>query len=558
MNKKYVFARALPVLLLVVSILIISGCDEFANEEDFYTMRATHEQLYNIKTLDLETVEVKEQQEVEVAPMPPEEIELTLEKCRTIALEHNLEIKAELISPSIAKEGLDAEEAKFEWLFSGNARLIKTDTPTSTALEGAQAEIIDTSLGVDVPLRTGGNLNFNLANNYTETDNAFSTLNPSYSNDLSFSISQPLLRNAGKRANTHSIRIADYDSQITDARTKLKIISVLQNTDKIYWRLYAARRELELRKEEYDLAIAQLERSKRFVEAGELPQIEVLRAEAGAAQRLQAIIITENLVRDRQRDLKQALNKPGLDVETLTTIIPATLPDPVNYQFEGDKLTAAAVDNRMEMLEIELEIAKDISTIDFRNNQTLPAADLSYRYNVNGLGRSRNDSLDVVWDKNFEDHVLGLNVQIPLGNEVANSALTAARLRRIQRLSTKENRQTMIELEVLQAIDQVEAAWQKILASRQSSVLQGRLHEAEQRQFEIGLRTNTDVLEAQANFADAQSSEILALADYQIALVDIASATGTILGAAKVQWEPVVPGVNQQADAVKQVRQPNY
>ena len=53
--------------------------------------------------------------------------------------------------------------------------------------------------------------------------------------------------------------------------------------------------------------------------------------------------------------------------------------------------------------------------------------------------------------------------------------------------------------------------------------------------------TPTDVLNAQTTFADAQSSEISSLAGYQIALVDIAYATGTLLGAAKVQWQPIVP-----------------
>jgi outer membrane protein len=48
------------------------------------------------------------------------------------------------------------------------------------------------------------------------------------------------------------------------------------------------------------------------------------------------------------------------------------------------------------------------------------------------------------------------------------------------------------------------------------------------------------VLEAQTDFAEAQRAEILALSEYQIALVDLAYATGTLLGAAKVRWEPIV------------------
>jgi hypothetical protein len=46
------------------------------------------------------------------------------------------------------------------------------------------------------------------------------------------------------------------------------------------------------------------------------------------------------------------------------------------------------------------------------------------------------------------------------------------------------------------------------------------------------------VLDANASLADAQSREVAALASYQVALVDIAFATGTSLGAARIRWEP--------------------
>ena len=104
----------------------------------------------------------------------------------------------------------------------------------------------------------------------------------------------------------------------------------------------------------------------------------------------------------------------------------------------------------------------------------------------------------------------------------------------------------MIRQEVLNAVDQVEANWQQILAARQTSLLNGRLYEAERRQFEQGLRTSTDVLDAQIRFANAQSNEVAALADYQISLVEVAVATGTLLGSDKIRWEPIVPPTDSE------------
>lgn len=53
--------------------------------------------------------------------------------------------------------------------------------------------------------------------------------------------------------------------------------------------------------------------------------------------------------------------------------------------------------------------------------------------------------------------------------------------------------------------------------------------------------TSNEVLNAHTNLAEAQRNEISALADYRISLVDLAYATGTLLGAAKVEWVPFVP-----------------
>ena len=200
----------------------------------------------------------------------------------------------------------------------------------------------------------------------------------------------------------------------------------------------------------------------------------------------------------------------------------------------------------MEMLEVELQIAEDISTIDYYKNQKLPLVTIDYTYRLNGLGAARDDAYDMMTGFDFRGHVAGLSVVVPLGNNAAKSRLMQAFYQRRQRLVSKENRKTLIEKEVLAAIDQIETSWQSILASRQNAILAGRLYEAEKRQFEVGIRTATDVLDAQAKYANAQSAEIRALTEYQIAQIDLAYATGMLLGAAKVQWEPIVPIVGSE------------
>jgi outer membrane protein len=461
-----------------------------------------------------------------------------------MTLKNNLDLKVQLIEPTIAAKQVSAEEAKFESSFFTNLNYSNIDQPSVIVQQAQQYKSQTADLGVQIPLQTGGTVNFDLADNRTNiTVGDYSET--SYTPATTFSISQPLLRGAGKRVNTYSIRVLEYQRHITDAMTKLEVIRVLANADRGYWRLYAARKELEVRQQEYELAQAQLAQTRRMVLLGEKAAVEETRSEAGVAERLDGIIKAKKELGDRQRELKQIMNEAGLGIDSPVLVVPMTEPDPVRYEIDKKQLSASAVENRMEMLEVELQLAQDSSTVDYYRNQTLPLVALDYTYNMNGIGATRSDAYDMMFDRTSESQRVGMSLVVPLGNEAAKNRLLEAQYRKRQRLFSKENRRIQIETEVLGAIEQLEANWQSILAGRQNSILAGRLYEAEKRQFVVGLRTATDVLDAQAKFANAQSTEIRALTEYQIAQVDLAYATGTLLGAAKVRWEPIVPNVNK-------------
>jgi outer membrane protein TolC len=478
----------------------------------------------------------------ELLPPPPAEISLSIDECRQLALANNLDLKVELYNPTIASESISEERARFESVFTASVNYNITDQATASKLENSQSKGLSTNVGVTVPLRTGGQVQFGLPINRFETNNSFSTLNPSYTSDFDASITQPLLRGAGLAVNSHGIRIATYQYQTTQAQTKLQVITVLADVDRIYWRLYAARKELEVRKKEYDLAVAQLERARRQAKAGMLAEVDVVRAESGVADKLEGIITSETNLRDRQRELKQVINRPDLGLASPTIIIPTSVPNVLHYPLDKPLLIQRAHDGRMELLETEIQIAVANDNVAFARNGLLPVVNFEYQYNISGLGRTLSDSFSTLRSTRFQGHAVGLTVEVPIGNEAARSQLRRALATRLQSIATKDQRSLLIEREILHACDQLEANWQRIIAAQRRVILAARVVDVETRQFEQQLRTSTDVLDAQTRLADAQSSEIAALTDYQIAQIDIAFATGTLLGRAGVAWQPTSIG----------------
>ena len=382
--------------------LCLAGCNTpFGDHwgEDYRTIDVPQERLRRIQAVELEAQSQTEPQTIEEAANVQlngwtpesmqsgvEQVELSLADVRGAALANNLDLQIVLYDPTIAETVTSEEAARFEWTFLSTIRHLDQESPTASQLSSSELSNTDVDLGVRIPLYTGGTVNFNLPINRSETNNIFSTLNPSYTSDFSFSVSQPLLRNAGLRVNTYGIRVARYQQQAADARTKLEAIRILAAADRAYWRVYAAREELDVRLRQYELADRLLQQAMRRVDVGADAEIEVIRAEAGLAERLEAIIIADNALRQQQRELKRIVNIPGLGIGSTVQIMPASLPSPLGLDLDAELLAQHALDNRMEMLELELQLAIDASTVDLERNAALPLFTLDYVYNVNGLG----------------------------------------------------------------------------------------------------------------------------------------------------------------------------
>jgi outer membrane protein len=534
----------LPILALAAALCLAQyGCTpalarRAAPSPDVPLGRTRH-----VDVLDLESMSQDEQAEPEGAasePSAPAELELSLAECRATALENNLALKVQLISPAMSAEAVEEAIAVFEPSLFADASYSRSETPSGTHPRETVMKSASADAGLEIPLLTGGSLTVGVPLSRTETEGA-GAVDQVYATQVGVTVSQPLLRDAGVRASTYGIRIAQYESKISEAQTKLELMRVIAAVDRVYWRLHAARRELQVRKEEHNLAVAQLDRARRMVDAGVLPEVEIIRAETGVAERTEAIIVADNAVRDRERELKRVLNGPGLGVRTPTIVVPVTEPDPRDYTLSLDRLTEAALENRMEMLELELRLAQDAVTVDFRRNQKLPSLAVSYTYGINGLGPAAHDAYDLMFERRYEDHSVGAQLVVPLGNRAAEARLRQALYTKAQTLASRDRRVVEIEQEVASALDQLESNWHRVVAARQRTTLARRNLDAEERQFGQGLRTSTEVLEAQTRLADAWSALIRAETEYEISKVDLAFATGFLLGEAAIQWEPIVP-----------------
>ncbi len=435
-------ARSTPLttaLILCPSLLVLAACSSPLGERPSDLGRHVgYDRLREVQPLSIERF--KSEQPVPTpdakTPLqrPPsrfeglEQVTLTLAQCRAEALANNLDLKVALVDPLIADESLNVERAKFEAVFQPFARFRNDDRPTLQTTSANQQELLNLGAGVDIPLRTGGRISVDYTQNRVESGQGIFTASQLFSSDGTVSISQPLLRNAGREVNVASIQIAGYTQQIAETRTKLQVISQIAAADRAYWRLYAFRQALDVVQQQYEVAAELLAQADRRFNAGDVAEIEVIRAQSGVAERLESIIIAENNILSAQRELKRVINAHGLDVETRQVIVTGTTPDPVRFELNEAAMLSLAHDARMELLEIELQLLADAVSEGFQKNQLLPLLNLDASYTWSGLGTTFHDNNEEIRSGRFQSYFLGVSAEVPLGNEAAEARLRRATL----------------------------------------------------------------------------------------------------------------------------------
>jgi outer membrane protein len=524
------------VRIIVMSVVpvILMGCSIWSTEKNVSSERF-RKKLDRIDTIQLADQSVSEPITVEQATQQitnevnePNEtkstVKLSLEQVRAAALENNLDLKVELVNPSIAKRTVDEEQAKFEATIFGSTNYQRAEAVGTGVISREQTS----ELGIEKPLPTGGEVQVDLpfSDDYTSGGVAEAAASVSYV--------QSLLRGAGTRINIQSIRIAEHQWNIVSAETKLAAIGLLANADVAYWRLYAARKDLDVRKEQYKLAQNQLRHAKKKVAAGSAAKIEIVRAEAGLSSRLEAVINSETAVESRQRDLLRIMNRQNMPLESAVDIVPQTEPSPLGLELDEKVLVEQALANRMEMLELEQLLTIDELNIELARNATLPGLSLNYTYTAQSQEGSVGGAFGDLTSNSFDSHSVGVSATIPLGNRAAKARLQQAQLSRMQDKVDRDRLGQIIQQQVYDAVSELRRNWRRILAAEQGVTAAYRDYKVEQSQFQLGVRTSTDVLYSATRMADAELSKIYAFADYEIAQINLARATGTLLGKGQI------------------------
>ena len=467
---------------------------------------------------------------------------IDLPETRRQTLTNNLGLQSALILPEIASQRLRAEEAKFQATFNTSITAQRIVSPVTTPVVGLQnsrSEDIVMAPSLSVPLRTGGSieLDWTLSSNdisYQGEVQAFTTTAPG------LRLEQPLLRGGGIAYNEASIVIAEAQLGEQRSQAQLAVSNELVQSETAYWNLYQAWKMLQVNLGLYSTARELLENQRRQTDLMNSSIANVYNFEVSLAVSAETVLQSELAFRKAVRALKLTIQNPDIEMESGVTLVPTTEPRLIGYEFDAEKLVRFSMENRAELLDLEYEqIARSLEVL-MRDNEVLPQLDLLASWNANGFSstyQSYREANQDLWNGTEpENWMVGVNLSVPLGNDVAIANLQAALLARLQSIADLRQRRITVTAEVLDAIDALETGWDQILTSRFQVQAAERFYQAYKVLFERGEIPSSNLTQALEALATAQLQEVRAEVQYQIQFADLAQATGCLLGHAGVDW----------------------
>jgi outer membrane protein len=273
--------------------------------------------------------------------------------------------------------------------------------------------------------------------------------------------------------------------------------------------------KLETERANVDLSDALLKLSNRQKTAGTGLAIEVTRAEVQLANDRQNLIVAEN---DRRKAVLQLLRAMGLNLDAHILFTDKLAYKPVDV----GPMEAALEKARKERAELKAQaMREEIAKLNYGSVKAERLPLISAFGNYGTIGGEIAGALPT--------RAVGITMKIPVfdgGRKEARRAESLSELRQEQ-IRTRDVKQ-QVELDVRLALDSIHSAASQVETANDGLTLSENELAQARRRYEGGVANSIEVTDAQTRLDRARDNQIAALYNYNLARLDLATATGSI------------------------------
>ncbi|MGP0075413.1 MAG: TolC family protein [Bryobacteraceae bacterium] len=249
--------------------------------------------------------------------------------------------------------------------------------------------------------------------------------------------------------------------------------------------------------------------------AGTGTGIEITRAEVQLANDRQALLVAEN---DLDRTRLQLLKVIGLKLDN-----PVELVDRLNYipmdSIDPAQALATANQHRAELRAQQRREQNARLNFSATKSERLPSVGAFANYG--DIGTSFSSALPT--------RSIGATVKIPIFDGGRRDARRAESASQFHEESIRlQDLHDQVELDVRVAIDSLHSADAQVKTAEEGLTLAEQEVAQAERRYKAGVTNSVEVTDAQTRLARARDNRVTALYNYNLARIDLGTATGTI------------------------------
>jgi outer membrane protein TolC len=435
-------------------------------------------------------------------------ISLTLSEAIALGLRNNRDIKSAYLQRVAQKFDLRVAEYSFtpKLVLSGSYLYGKNQDSPYT----------QNTLGPVSTLLTPYGARLSLGWAHQNTRNGSRDL---YNNDgATFTLIQPLLRNAGREVTTAPRELA----RLSEAQNRLALKATVAHT---VTEIAEAYRAFQRASEEVSIMAVSLNRASDLVEvnralirAGRMAEVDIVQTEADVANQE----LTLEQARDElDRTRLALLQLLALDLRTSLEAASPASPEFVSINL-GEALKIAKNTQPAFLSQLINNKKDDLNVLLARNGQLW---DVSLVAGASQI-RSRSEGSD--GNRSWDNYV-GIQVEVPVGDlRPRQAALNAEVNQKVQRVQSEEMEQKLTR-DIYSAANDVNTRWKQYGIAQRAYQLTRQKVDIERQKLAVGRSSNFQVLSFETDLRNAENARLSASISYQNAITDLDEVMGTTL-----------------------------
>ncbi|HWF85193.1 MAG TPA: TolC family protein [Vicinamibacterales bacterium] len=473
----------------------------------------------------------------------PATLRLTVDEAVRMALDQNVDLTAARLDPQIGDTRVAAAAGAFKPSLTSSVQQNNQLQPPSSFLipTATRTDVATSSAGVTQRTPWFGT-SYAVSWNATHTDsNSFlNSYNPLLQSGLSFSVSQPLVRDLFIDASRQQLATSRVNRDIADTRLRETLVHTTGDVKAAYWNLVSAHATVEARRSALMLAEELVRVNKAKVDVGQSPPLDLVSAQAEVASDQEQLIIAETAVKQTEDRLRLLIFDPTQRDVWHVALELVDSPPVGMAPLDLEAAVTNALSERADLARARKDIENAQTGVRFANNQKLPDVRLNASYQASGLGGTQvlrtggfpgtivgpgaatdfSSVLNQLFGRDYPSWSVGVNVTYPLGETTEQANAARAALERTQAGERLKGDEGRVIQQVRDAGWKVEMNAKRIETARAARELAEQRLDAERKRFEVGMSTSFLVIQAQRDLAQATTNELGAVLAYDLALVD--------------------------------------